>query len=209
MIRSPHGNPTVRHGVRHNMRRAFLCLLWSVAAVAQTPPREPLDLAFEAYWKARGEGRFEEAVAKREEAAALLDRAPVDDARFGSWAASVSQLYQNAGMTVRARTIMEAALARANRLGESHSSRITVLTSLADSWQQDGNLLKAVVYLEQAAAAAAAAGPQGNATPIPTAVVPTNRVVRTGFMVGVIGSSPGGLTPMIAGDRWFAPARFG
>src|SRR5262249_47860236 len=72
------------------------------------------------------------------------------------------------------------------------------------SWQQDGNLLKAVVYLEQAAPAAAAAPPQRNAAAlVPTAGARANRISGS-FAMPRIGYTGVGLMPMPAGGS-FAP----
>jgi tetratricopeptide (TPR) repeat protein len=145
-------------GVYNNMLRVSLYLFCSLAAVAQPMPRQdPLDAALQAGWQAQGSGRFAEATAGREQALALLQHAPVDSPRFPSWVQQLAQLYQNSGWNARARTILQEALARTGPLGDSHPSHTAVLNALADSWRQDGNLLKAVGYLEQAATAMAAA----------------------------------------------------
>jgi hypothetical protein len=138
------------------MRCALLCVLCCLTVLAQAP-RQALDLSFEAYRTAHAEGRFDEAAARRDDARALLNRTPVEAPQFVSWAQQVVQLYQGAGMNVQARTILQEALARAGKLGESHPTRIMLLNMLADSWQQDGSLLKYVAYLEQAIAAQEAA----------------------------------------------------
>jgi tetratricopeptide (TPR) repeat protein len=69
----------------------------------------------------------------------------------------LAQLYQNSGLNAQARAVLQEELARTGSLGDSHPSHTAVLSALADSWRQDGNLLKAVGYLERAAAALAAA----------------------------------------------------
>jgi tetratricopeptide (TPR) repeat protein len=112
-----------------------------------------LDAAIQAVWQARNSGHFEEAVAAREQARALLPRAPLDSPQFPGWAQQVAQLYQNANWNAQARAILQDALDRTRPLGDSHPSRIALLTALSESWRMDGNLLKAVAYLEQAAAA--------------------------------------------------------
>jgi tetratricopeptide (TPR) repeat protein len=86
----------------------------------------------------------------------------------------VAQLYQNSGMNAQARAILQEALARTGPLGDSHPSHIAMLGALGESWRQDGNLLKAVGYLEQAATAQAAAPP----------VAPSQTVMR-GVMVSM------------------------
>ena len=69
----------------------------------------------------------------------------------------LAQLYQNSGLNAQARALLQEEVARTGPLGDSHPSHTAVLSALADSWRQDGNLLKAVGYLEQAATALAAA----------------------------------------------------
>jgi tetratricopeptide (TPR) repeat protein len=146
-------------GVYTNMLRVPLFLACSLAALAQPSPQQnPLDAATQAFWQARNNGRFEEAVAAREQARALLPRAPVDSPQFAFWVQGVAQLYQNSNWNSQARAILRDALDRTRPLGDSHPSRIPLLTALSDSWRQDGNLLKAAGYLEQAAAAQPAAG---------------------------------------------------
>src|SRR6266852_2512119 len=147
------------------MNRGIVCLLWSVIAVAQVRQREPFDTAIQAYGAARNAGHFDEAAAKRAEARDLLDRTPVDAPQFGNWTQTVAQLYQQASMSVQARAIVEKALSRAAALGESHPTRILLLTTLAENWQQDRNLLKALVYWEKAAAAADHAPPPKSPLP--------------------------------------------
>jgi tetratricopeptide (TPR) repeat protein len=141
-------------GVYTNMLRVPLFLVCSLAALAQPSPRQdPLEVAIQAVWQARNSGHFEEAVAAREQARAVLPRAPVDSPQFPGWAQQVAQLYQNANWNAQARAILRDALDRTRPLGDSHPSRIALLTALSDAWRQDGNLLKAAGYLEQAAAA--------------------------------------------------------
>jgi tetratricopeptide (TPR) repeat protein len=142
------------------MLRVPLFLLCSLSAVAQqSPPQDPLDAAVQAVWRSRSNGRFEEAAAGREQARALLQRAPADSPRFGGWVQQVAQLFQNSGLNAQARAILQEALARTQPLPDSHPFHIAILNALGDSWRQDGNLLKAVGYLERAAAAQAAAPP--------------------------------------------------
>lgn len=148
-------------GVYTNMLRVPLFLVCSLAALAQPSPRQdPLDTALQAVWQARNNGRFEVAAAGREQARAQLQRAPVDSPRFAGWAQQVAQLYQSSSLNAQARAILREALARTGLLGDSHPSRIATLNALGESWRQDGNLLKAVGYLEQAATAQAAAPPE-------------------------------------------------
>jgi hypothetical protein len=83
----------------------------------------------------------------------------VSSARFAGWARQVAQLYQSSGWNVQARATLQEALARTGALNDSHPSRTDLLNALADFWLQDGNLMKAVGYLEQAATAQAAVPP--------------------------------------------------
>lgn len=183
------------------MHRGFLCLLWSLTALAQTPQQNPLDMAIQAYWKARTEARFDEAAAKREDARTLLAQMPTEAPQFGSWAQNVAQLYQGGGLHARAREVVEAALARTGRLGDAHPTRILLLNMLAGFWQEDRNLLKAVTYLEKAASALEAAPPP----PANSAALGSSRGVTgyasTGSMVMAIGGrfSRGGPVSNLSG----------
>jgi hypothetical protein len=104
------------------MYRGTVCLLLSLAAVAQVPQREPFDAALQAFWTARNAGHFDEAAAKREEARRLLERTATDAPQFGHRLMSVTQLYESAGMSRQARSIAEEALSRAEGLGRHASS---------------------------------------------------------------------------------------
>jgi tetratricopeptide (TPR) repeat protein len=138
-------------GVYSNMVRVLLFLVcWLAALAQQMPQQDPLDTAIQAAWQASG-------AVGREQALALLQRKPVDSPRFAGWAQQVAQTYQNAGLNGQARAILQEALARTSRLGDSQLSHIAMLSLLGESWWQDGNLLKGVGYLEQAATAQAAA----------------------------------------------------
>ena len=139
------------------MNRGMVCLLLTLPAVAQIAQRDPFDAALQAFWTARSAGHFEEAAAKREEARKLLERTALDAPQFGNRVLSVTQLYESGGMSRQARSIAEEALSRAEGLGQSHPTRIQLLNTLASSWQQDRNLLKALACLEKAAAAVDAA----------------------------------------------------
>jgi tetratricopeptide (TPR) repeat protein len=147
------------------MIRGFLCLIWSLTALAQPPQQNPIDTAVQAHWKARADARFEEAAAQREQARSLLAQMPVDAPQFGSWVQSVTQLYQGGGMYARAREVAQDALARTSRLGDTNPTRILLLNMMAGFWQEDRNLLKAVPYLEKAVAALEAAPPGGSGAP--------------------------------------------
>ena len=131
------------------MKRGCLSLLLAGIAVAQARPQEdPIQIAVRAYHTAHAEGRFDEAVAKRDLARSLLDQAPADS-RFGDSVWSVAQLYQGSGLCGPALAIAQQALARATTLG----SRIQLLQQVADFYQQDRNLLQAVAYREKVVAA--------------------------------------------------------
>jgi len=148
------------------LRLTIFLACWS-AALAQTqllqqqfqPKPEPMQAALQVVWQARNAGHFEEAQAAREQARSLLGSLPADAPNFGGWVMQVAQLYQASDANMKALAILQDGLARTAPLGESNNSRIGILTALGDYWRQDGNLLKAVKYLEQAAAAQAAAPP--------------------------------------------------
>jgi tetratricopeptide (TPR) repeat protein len=162
-------------GVYCNMLRMPLFLLGSFAALAQpSPVQDPLDAAIQSVWQARTNGNFAEAAAARQQARALLQRAPVDSPRFAGWAQQVTQSYQNSGWNAQSRAILQEALARTAPLGNSHPSHIAMLSALGDSWLQDGNLLKAVGFLEQAAVAQAAAPPPAAAQPVMGGLIMVN-----------------------------------
>ncbi|MDR3702425.1 MAG: hypothetical protein P4L56_22445, partial [Candidatus Sulfopaludibacter sp.] len=153
-----------RSGVYSYMLRVPLLLICSLAAWAQhwaqqAPQQDPINAAIQVIWQARNEGRFEDAAAAREQARSLLQRAPVDAPQFQGWAQQVSQAYQNSGMNGQARAVLQDALARTAVLGNSHPAHAGMLIALAESWWQDGSLLKAAGYLEQAAAAQEADAP--------------------------------------------------
>jgi tetratricopeptide (TPR) repeat protein len=112
-----------------------------------------MDAAIQAVWQARNSDRAEDAVAAREQARALLSHAPLDSPLLAFWVQQVAQLYQGANWNAQARAVLQEALARTAPLADSHPSRNALLVTLSGSWRQDGNLLKAVAWLEQAAAA--------------------------------------------------------
>ena len=147
-------------GVYSGMVRVPLLLLYSLTALAQPGPRQdPMDAAIDAVWRARSMSRFSEAAAGLEQARAQLQRTPVNSPRFAGWARQVAQLYQSSGWNAQARAIVQEALERTGPLGDAHPSRTDLLNAMGDLWLQDGNLLKAVGYLEQAATAQAVAPP--------------------------------------------------
>ena len=147
-------------GVYSGMARVPLLVLYSLTALAQPGPRQdPMDAAIDAVWRARSMSRYSEADAVLAQACAQLQRTPVSSARFAGWARQVAQLYQSSGRNAQARAIVQQALERTGPLGDAHPSRMDLLNAMGDLWLQDGNLLKAVGYLEQAAAAQAVAPP--------------------------------------------------
>ncbi|MGA2039473.1 MAG: tetratricopeptide repeat protein [Bryobacteraceae bacterium] len=129
------------------------------------------ETAIQAAWQARSQGRFEEAAARREQARALLQTVPADSPPFAGCAEQLAQLYQNSSLNARAEATLQEALARVAPLGESHPSRLALLNALANSWQQDGNLLKAVAYLEQEAAGETAPTPAAAGQPVMQGVI--------------------------------------
>jgi len=153
-------NWTRHSGVYSNMQRVPLFLVCSLAALAQESPRQdPFDSAIQAVWQARNNGRFEEAAAAREQARALLQHAPADSPQFAGRLQQVAQLYQNSNLNAQARAVLQESLTRTGPLADSAPSRLAILSALGESWRQDGNLLKAAVYLEKAAAAHASSPP--------------------------------------------------
>jgi truncated hemoglobin YjbI len=154
-----------RSGVYSYMLRLPLLLICSLAAwpqphwAQQAPQQDPINAAIQTVWQARSEGRFEDAAAAREQARSLLQHAPVDAPQYQGWVQQVSQAYQSSGMNLQARAVLQEALARTAPLGNSHPAHAGMLNALAESWWQDGSLLKAAGYLEQAAAAQAEAPP--------------------------------------------------
>jgi hypothetical protein len=183
------------------MFRLLAVTVCLVAASAQAPQPDPVDLAMRNYWDARNSGRFDEAAAHRAEARELLSRTPVDAPQFPGRVQGVAQLYRSGGMNAQARAVLEEGLARAAALGDSHPARIQLLDFLAVFWQQNGNLLKALSYREKAVAALDAAPPD-SAPPRPGALViegmpiaepvTGNRIAAARFVNGVFasGSSP-------------------
>src|ERR1700682_4704962 len=92
-----------------------------------------------------------------EEARILLAQTPLDSPLLPSRIQTVAQLYQSSGWHGQARAVVEDELSRANSLVEWHLIRIQLLNMLADFWQQDGNLLRALSYREKTVAALDAA----------------------------------------------------
>ena len=138
---------SVEHpGVYCNMRWFLLLTVLELAAMAQSP-RAPMDAALQSAMQAP----FGQKAALREQARTLFESAPADDPRFGRWAQSVAQLYEQAGYGAQGRAVLQEALERT--AAGSSASRMVILDALGSAWEQDGNLLKALAYLEQSAAA--------------------------------------------------------
>ncbi len=153
-------NRTGRSGVYGSMRCACLLLVCSLTIMGQpTTLEDRLTAAIQAMWEAPDKGPIEAIAARRDEARALLQRAPVDSPRFAGWVQQLANIYQNAGLNAQARALLLDALLRVAPLGDSSSAKMALLDTLGESWRNDGNLLKAVTYLEQEAAAAAVAKP--------------------------------------------------
>jgi tetratricopeptide (TPR) repeat protein len=125
----------------------------------QVPPREPFEIAVQSYWAARASGNFGQARALREGARSLPAQTPLDSPPLTNRVQTVAQLYQSSGWWAHSRAVVQDELSRASSLAESHPIRIQLLNMLADSWRQDGNLLKALSYREKAVAAFEAAPP--------------------------------------------------
>ena len=124
------------------MRHALIYILLTAPLLAQSDrpdfEQAAIDALIQSYQSAYKEGRFNEAAAKRDQARALLNQTPVTDPQFANWAQRVSQLYAGGGSA------------------ESSPARVALLDTIARSWEQDRNLLKAASYLEQALQAAEA-----------------------------------------------------
>lgn len=145
----------------------FCC--WSAAAQAAQP--EPVDAALQTAWQVNNNGQAEEALAARDAVRSLLQSVPSDEPRFGYWVQQVALLYQNGGHNAQARSILQEGLDRTAVLANAHPSRLPLLSAMGESWAQDGNLLKALGYLEQTAEAAAATPPPSAASGAPRAQV--------------------------------------
>ena len=152
--------PGERFGRLSRMRWGLVSVIWPVLALAQVPQNEQIEAVARAYDAAHNEGRFDQASARREEAHALVARLPVTDPMFDNWVQRVARLYESGGWSVKARMVVEEALARAEALGESNPTRINLLNRVADYWLQDRNLLKSLVYRQKAVAAMEAAPPE-------------------------------------------------
>src|SRR4051812_28836123 len=107
------------------MIRGLICLFLVISAVAQ----------------------------ERDEARRRLEAMAVESPEFPGLVRHTSELYSNALMTAEARAVLRRALDRAAHLPQSHPTRILLLDALADSWEQDGNLLQTAECLEKVAMA--------------------------------------------------------
>ncbi len=130
------------------MPRAFLFILCSTVVFGQLPQRDPIDNVLQSHHEARQRGDFDAAAARREEARAMLTQSPLS-LQWANRVEAVARVYQGSGRSLEARAIVQEALSRA----DSPAIRIQLLNTLADFWQQDGNLLKALSYREKALAA--------------------------------------------------------
>src|ERR1700676_5007456 len=133
------------------MHRGFFFSVFAAVGLAQIPPQQedPVQSAIRAYQNAREQGRFDEAVTKRELARDLLDQIPPDSPQLGHSVRNVAQIYQGAGLMRQAIAIAQQALART----AAPEERIQLLQMIADFYMQEQNLLQALVYREKAVAA--------------------------------------------------------
>ena len=185
------GNPAARSGVCTGMYRALLVLSCVGTALSQAPQLDPIFAKRDDFWKARREGRFADAAALREEARTALQQLPADAAPFSSWVQTVAEMYVSGARTAQARALVEEALARTGKSGTSNPNRMALLSSLAQVWQQDGNLLNAVLYQEQAVAEAEklAASPAARSAPAGTVwAAVSGRITRFGFSTDLGGA---------------------
>jgi hypothetical protein len=141
------------------MPQGFLLLLCCTVALGQVEPRDPFDRAMQSSQQARTQGNPVEAAARREEARKLLEQMPAGSPQWAGRVQNLAQAYQGSGRHVQARAVVQDALARANALPEWNPAHIQVLNTLAEFWQQDGNLLKALSYRERAVTAFEATPP--------------------------------------------------
>src|SRR5580692_4452417 len=129
----------------------FLCAASLSAQIVRPEPQQaPIDALIQSYQSALNNANYDDAAAKRDQARALLSQVPVDDPQFANWAQRVSQIYDSGGLALQGRDVLEQALAKAGGLGQSSPARIAILDSIARSWAEDRNPLKAVTYLDQA-----------------------------------------------------------
>jgi tetratricopeptide (TPR) repeat protein len=138
------------------MRCLLVLTLGSVFALAQ-PQRGTFQEILQAHQEALGAGHYEAATATRNELRWFIETARVDSPEFADWVQQVSSIYSGLDMSRDSRAILEAALARVGKRAPA-GARVKLLGLLATSWSEDRNPLKAVACLEEAAAAAKAAG---------------------------------------------------
>lgn len=153
----------MRHrSVRSLGQGLILFLVWRAIASAQYyPQQDALDAVLRTAWQANGTRGDISAI--RQKALDLLRQMPVTAPRLAFQAQQVAQLYSGGGLHAQARRVLDEALVRITPLGDSDPGRIHLLNALANEWRQDGNLLKAAQYLEQAAAAQAKTNAAANA----------------------------------------------
>ncbi len=147
-------------GVYSGMVRVPLLLLYSLTALAQPGPRqEPMDAAIDAVWRARSMSRFSEANAGLERGSRATAAYSGEFAALRRLGAAGSAALPEFGLE-RAGAGDCAGGAGAHRpAGRCAPIPHRPAECVGDFWLQDGNLLKAVGYLEQAATAQAAAPP--------------------------------------------------
>jgi hypothetical protein len=138
------------------MRCLLVLVFGSVLALAQ-PQKDAFETLFQAHQEALEAGRYELATARRNQLRQFIEEAPVDAPSFADWVERVSSIYGGLDLHRDSRAILEAALARVGKSGPAEV-RIELLSKLANFWREDRNPLKAVSCLEEAAAAATAAG---------------------------------------------------
>lgn len=165
------------------MPREPWLLLCSTLALGQVSPRDPFDRAMQSVQEARAHGNPAEAAARRDEARGLLEQMAANSPQWAGRVQNLAQQYQGSGWHAQARVAVQDALSRVNVLPEWHPARIQLLSTLADFWQQDGNLLKALWYWEKAASALEAT-PSGAASdaarPLPGGVASGSFVIFRG-----------------------------
>jgi tetratricopeptide (TPR) repeat protein len=154
---------------------ALVAACWFAAAAQPAPPDASLSVqtAIAKTWQLERSGWAPgEFAAARDEARRLLATMPVEDGMFLSSVESLAQRYVEAGWRAKGIAIYQDALARFAALPPWHFGRVRLLLDLANEWEDDGNLLKALPFLEQAVAAQAAAPPNAPTGKDPRALNP-------------------------------------
>src|SRR5215475_11118207 len=100
------GNSPAPAGVYPLMCRGLLGIFCFGAALAQTPPPDPIFAKRDEIYKARQQGRFADAASLRADARTLLRAMPADAPQYVSWVQSATQMYQEGGWTERARAVV-------------------------------------------------------------------------------------------------------